>query len=506
MSLPLPRALTPLFVFLSLIGLSFILRLFLISQGPYHVDCLNIAIKAQETFETGRLSYALGFGYPVVVIAGALLVGIFNGCGIHDPVIAVNFLSVVFGSVAVGMLYLLAKRLLSPEAALFGAVLFSTSPIFLATSVYGMNHGPAVCFLLTSLYFIVRYFKSGRASDFLWSGFFLACMGASRIQDMVLVIPAIGVLFLTQGNLAWTKRFVLLFEFLTVTTAVLLILHIPYLNAGHTAGYTAQLNDYWSLGLVKNFHGLITPFLARNMGHLLSNFTLPGLLVVAAGVLGLFQGERKIALFLCVWFLVPFLFLGNLVMSLPRFFIVLIPAVVLCQAYALTRYSQGARWARWGARVIFISLIIMQLTAVLPGLIYRHGHATIVDYARSIQQATEPDAMIMAGDEAAFISYYTKREILTGPHCLFGCAKESLEAFRIVLDRTLRSGRPVYITDIGLFANNPRGEFYTFLDSGYDLQFVGQYLFEDWHHDCFELLVWHSRLYRLTLKDGAGSL
>jgi 4-amino-4-deoxy-L-arabinose transferase-like glycosyltransferase len=498
MSLPLPRITNPFLIFLLITVLSLILRLSLISQGPYHVDCLSIAMKSQDTWETGRLSYALGFGYPLVVMMGAFFIGIFKTFGSHDPVFAVNFMSVFFGSLAVGMIYLLARRLFDPRTAFFSAVLFCFSPIFLATSVYGMNHIPAVCFLLASLYFLVGYLKDGRASGFIWSCFFLACMGASRIQDMVLMIPAISVLFWAHGGYARAKK---LFLYLAATAAALTLLHIPYLSASHAAGYTSQLHDYWSQGLIKNFRGLITPYLARNIGHMYSNFSLLGLILLFMGVIGLFQKERKTAIFLGVWVLVPFLFLGNLFMSLPRFFIVLIPALVLYQGFALARYDRrGTKW-RWLTGAILIALVILQLNAVLPGLKYRHRHSTIVDYAHSIAQATEPDAAIMAGDESAFIFYYAKRDILAGPHCLFGCSQESLEAFRTVLDRELKAGRPVYITDIGLYAANPQGEFHRFLNSGYDLQLVGNYLYEDWHHDCFHLLVWPSSLYRVNGKD-----
>jgi len=495
-----PSRWNPHFVALLLFAVSFVLRSSLISVGPYHIDCLILSQAAQKTFETGHLSFALGFGYPAMVMMGAFMISVFHVMGIHDPVLAMNFISVVSSSIAVGMLYLLTKRLLDDQRTAFlSAFLFCISPIFLATSVYGMNHAPAVCFLLTSLYFLFGYFKSEQLKDLLWSAVFLGCMGATRTQDMALVVPAIAVAFMLSraGGARWAIRFLI---YSGTVFLILGLFHFDYLFAASRSGYADQLGLYWQQGLLSNFKGLFSPYLKVALG---SNFSLASFLLTLFGLTMLVKRDLKPALFIIVWILVPFVFLGNLLMVRPRFFIVLIPAIMICQAYGLAYFSRKGLLGQWGTGLVIVLLTVMQIGIVWPGLIYRHQNATIVDYARHIGRLTPPNAKLITGDEGAFIVNYASRELLQKPRCNFGCSEESLHEFRHVLDKTLQQ-RPVYITDIALWADNDGHGFLDFMKAHYDMKLAGRTLYEDWHPDTFWLVVWDSELFWVQPKLPAG--
>ncbi len=484
------------FTFSLLFLASLLLRLSLISAGPYHVDCLNIALKAQETLATGQLSFALGFGYPLMVLLSAAVMAIFHLFGISDPVMAVNFLSALMGSLAVGMFYLFGRRFLEDErAAVFGAFLFSTSPIFLATSVYGMNHAPAVCFLLVSLYFLFKYFQSRNIRDLFCAGVFLACMGATRTQDMVLVLPAMLVCFWHSPSRG-SARIKELIVFGMVTLIVLGLFHINYLSAGARAAYAGQVHTYWQEGLIANFQGFLTPNMKRAVGY---NFSLASFLLSLFGLALLLKRRLKSAIFLLVWFLVPLFFLGNLLMIRPRFFIVLIPAVMTVQGYALSGLARSGPWARRGAALIVVLLAVLQAWTVWPGIAYRHRHARIVEFTQWVGEKTPPNAQVIAGDEGAFIVQYAKRELLPKPICTHGCSPEKLEQFGRKLDDILKV-QPVYITDIALWADNDRRDFNDFMTSRYDLKLLGQKTYEDWHSDCFVLVTWKSEFYKVEPK------
>ncbi len=501
MSLPLPQRLHPSHIFLLLVILSFLLRLSLISQGPYHVDCLMIALKAQETFETGHLSYALGFGYPLVVLLATVFVAVFHAAGVADPVIAFNFMSVVFGSFAVGMLYLFVRRLLGETEAILAAILFSTSPIILSTSVYGMNHAPAVCFLLATLYFLLGHLKSGRMSDFVMGGIFLGCMGSSRTQDMVLAVPAIMVLFWTYQSLNWKQKLLHLTAFFFVAGFVMALLHLPFLLAA-PAGYSGQVKEYWLYGLIKNFGGVFSRFLPRNLGHLVANFAWPGLITAIVGIILLARKNFNAALFLLVWFLVPFLFLGNLLMSIPRFFVVFIPAVVIAQAYALAIVFGLERPKRWFAGIFFLSLIMGQLLSILPGLILRHQSSKVVEFAQWTATVTEKNSKIIAGDEGPFIEHYGKRTVITPPNCLLECPADVLQGFKKVVDEAMAQG-PVYITGIGLSSTSVNDDFIDFMAKNYRIKYLDQHVFEDWHHDCFLVGIFDVYMMRVTPRTAS---
>jgi len=176
-----------------LILFSFVIRFALISKGPYHVDCLSLAMVSQHLADNFQLKHQFGSGYPLTVILGALFIAFTRLFQITDPVYSVNLMSVVLSSLSVGVFYVLVERLLNKRTAVFAAVAFSLSPIFLGISVYGKSHIPSLFFLLLSVYFLTRNGEDRTIKDFWLSAVFMGFMGACRLQDMVLVAPAVTV-------------------------------------------------------------------------------------------------------------------------------------------------------------------------------------------------------------------------------------------------------------------------------------------------------------------------
>src|ERR1041385_9432311 len=134
----------PLVIF----GLSFVLRLSLVSKGPYHVDCLYLVMQVEKTFETHQLQYLFGFGYPLTVIFASCAVLLGQWTGMNDPFMCVNLMSAVFGALGVFVFYLIAQDFFDEKAAVLGALIFSLNPIFLGVSTYGTSHTLSVFFLL----------------------------------------------------------------------------------------------------------------------------------------------------------------------------------------------------------------------------------------------------------------------------------------------------------------------------------------------------------------------
>ena len=158
--------LIPFFLFL----LSFLLRLSLISKGSFHVDCLNLAIQAEQTLETHSIHHLFGSGYPLTVILGAIFILISRIFSVRDPVIAVNLMSVVFSSLCVLANYSLVKKLLGKTAALFSSILLSLFPPFLVLSVYGKSHTPSLFFLLAGISSLLSFQTTGKKQHIRRSG------------------------------------------------------------------------------------------------------------------------------------------------------------------------------------------------------------------------------------------------------------------------------------------------------------------------------------------------
>jgi len=137
------------------------LRLAFLSKGPFHVDCLNLAINAEKTLNTLQMHYLFGPGYPLTVLLGAIFVGLAKIFAIADFVIAVNFVSVFFGALCILAHYSLVRKLLDESCAFFSSLMLSIFPIFLILSVYGNSHTPSLFFLLAGISSLLSFQTNG---------------------------------------------------------------------------------------------------------------------------------------------------------------------------------------------------------------------------------------------------------------------------------------------------------------------------------------------------------
>ena len=177
---------------LSLLCLSFCIRLSLISKGPFELDCLGLALNAQQTATTGQLQYFNAAGYPLAVALGAFFIRLTNLFSVNDPIFAVNLMSVCFGSAIVPLQYLLTKNLLNERAALYSAVMLSFIPVLFLQSLFGISHNIFIFFLLLGFYWLTLTPVDHPKSLFLiLSGVALGLAASTREQDIVLMLPAI---------------------------------------------------------------------------------------------------------------------------------------------------------------------------------------------------------------------------------------------------------------------------------------------------------------------------
>ena len=195
---PFHPALIPLLIG----GLNLMLRLSVISRGPFNGDCLSLAIQAQRTLELLQPQYLFGTGYPLTVLLGALFWGMTQLLGNTDPVLAVNLMSVVLSSVTVSIHYLVVQKLLGRPAAVYSALLLSVFPVFLGISTYGMSHVPSLLFLHLGLLALLRDKETLAIKNIALSAFWLGCMGASRVQELALMSLPISILL---GALVFTE-------------------------------------------------------------------------------------------------------------------------------------------------------------------------------------------------------------------------------------------------------------------------------------------------------------
>lgn len=500
----------PALIPLLLGGLNLLLRLSVISRGPFNGDSLSLAIQAERTLQLLQPQYVFGTGYPLTVLLGALFLALTQLAGNTDPVLAVNLMSVVLSSITVSVHYLVVQKLLGRPAAIYSALLLSVFPVFLGLSTYGMSHVPSLLFLHLGLLSLLLYRETRAIRDIAISAFWLGCMGASRIQEFALMTAPVsillGALVSRDGGQRQAKslfrqfaRDLLLLGAGSGVTA--LLFHLPLFILSAQNGYFGQLKRYWTASTTPNFLGFLSPALGDSFRVIFFSMTPFGVIAALLGFLLLLKKNRLLAVFLGAWFFWPLLFLGNLAMTTPRFILIaIIPLMICAGAFFSHLKSFPSVRFRLLTHFAFALIVVTMFVNIHPILRFRHRHALLPDFARFVGKRTEPAAKIICGDEFPFIIYYGRRDMLRRPNDPFRITPADLKNFQAQLDGLLQNGVPVYITSSGLLSYDPGQQFSRFMKSRYRLEYQGETLSEDWHQDATRLRIGVEKLYRVIKK------
>jgi len=492
---------------------SLLLRLTLLSKGPFDVDCLNLAIQSARTLETGRLHFLFGTGYPAVVLLGALFIKLCRIAGSTDPVFAVNLMSVLLSSGAVVGAYLFTRKILDEWTAILAAITLSFFPIFLGLSVYGMSHIPSVFFLLCGLCFLIKSHEKNEWLFLLASSLSLGVMAASRLQELILMAPALSFFFFCSKNATKIKkprtyspmiiRFGLWTSAILITTA---LFHLPLILDNDRNHYLSQLNRYYGASLTTNFLGLLSPSLGESLRLIFFSLSPVGTIAALLGLFYLAQKDWRSAVFLILWFLVPLAFVGNLAMTTPRFLLICFLPLIIAESFFFTKLLR-LPWPLFKTigMTVFCVIQILLFKEIYPILSFRHQNAWLVDCARYIATKTSSSGLIIAGDEGLFIHYYGKRDLLARPKGAHLFSLKDLKQFKIALDSSLAEGKTIYITSSGLYSYDPEFSFSNFIKNHYQLILIGKHHSEDWHQGPTRLRVGEEKLYQILVRNVPGT-
>jgi hypothetical protein len=479
---------------------SFLLRISLISKGPYHVDCLNLALKAQETLDTGVLQNLFGSGYPLTVLLGAVFIGMGRLVSVQDPVIMVNFMSVVFSSLAVFLLYYLGKNLFNVKTGFFSAILYSVTPIFLGISVYGKSHAPNIFFLLLCLWLLTR-FRGHLSFRYLGlAALAFGCAGATRLQDMVLMVPATAYFLATMPQPA-PQRLRAGLAFFGLAGLLGAGFHLPYLFGPDAGPFLAQFGHFWDQGVTHSFRGVFSPALGIACEYLWMTLSFLGLGLSVFGLLLIGLNDRRACVFLLLWFGVPLLFYGNLWTIAPRFFAFCLVPLFLGQGYLLSRFFSYKPTFRIPVILFTLFLLFYSVYQVYAILLLRHQRALLPEYVRWVQQTVEEDAVIIVGsDSSLFFKHYGPLKVTGRPIGQFSIPQRKLARFGKKIDSFLKTRTPLYISFNSLHVYDPLNQFSSFMGKNYRLEPVGGHLVEFWHKDSFRPIILYDTLFRILPK------
>lgn len=478
-------------IFLVLIfAFAFSIRFLLISQGPFHLDALDLALQAQKTLQDFSLHYEHGSGYPLTVLVGAVFMAVFRIFGVTDPVFTVNVMSVFFGAAGVLAFFFLCEKLFDTRRAVFAALLLSCFGPHVAISTFGKSLTLSIFLSLTSAFFLLSYLKGEGRSRLFFSAFALGFCGAARLSDLLAALPLL-ILFFSFGGL----RFVRIREAVAWGLIALLTTSVYYVPMFLDKG-AEQFMMVLSSEQQARFLGPFSFIFSRSLGWLLSSLRPEGMLLALAGfgIMGI-QGRRKEFRFLFFWALIFQLFYGNVSSSGVRYLVIGWVAFLAAQAYFLGNFKNRGAY-------VSIALLVWITTASLyqdlPTLVFRHRHNLQKDFARWVETKTPPDALVLAVDEALFLKFYGSREITER---VVTCDPAEMEKFlQLSVCPALKSGRKVFVVS-SAFTYDACRVFRKTLEKKYDVKNVGSRQNEDWHHALLNQTLFQESLYELKIKE-----
>ncbi len=102
-----------------------------------------------------------------------------------------RYTTATLGTMSIGLLYLIGRKLYNGRVALLGAVLLAFNSIHVWTSHLVNTDVPLLFFFLLSFYFICRFYSSGKLSDYIYAAIF----GAVAINVKTMGV-GIGIVFI----------------------------------------------------------------------------------------------------------------------------------------------------------------------------------------------------------------------------------------------------------------------------------------------------------------------
>jgi hypothetical protein len=189
---------------------------------------------------------------------GYVLLGRVIDWVVRDPVIALTAISVVAGSAATMLVYLLATRMTSERASIIAAALFGTSPLVWYYSEVALTYILEVALAVPLVLLILEARKQRRTGFLMVAAVLLAAMGAIRQTSLVLFLP-----LLIYGAMAFAPKVRIRCAVLLVTLSMTWLVPLIFLAGGpidylRLSSQLAELTGgaTWlgsGAGLVQNF-------------------------------------------------------------------------------------------------------------------------------------------------------------------------------------------------------------------------------------------------------------
>jgi hypothetical protein len=540
--------------------LAFSVRYYFKAAGLFHTDSVIGARAAEDTLSTGRLQYLQGdLGYPGESVLNTLTYAVFNLFGATNAEYSTLFSGVLYGALCVPMIYFLSKKLFNSEhAAVYSALILTFLPVHLSLSTYGKGHGMELFFLLLSAYLAHTAGEVKTLKLKLLASMSLGFTMAIR-QTTALFFPAFLLLY-WRGNppLEFKKRrgkakvklrhayaeIALDLAVLIIPAFIVFILFfVPKMMYNPSYSLIEKIQSV--SGETNRGFELFSPMLSLSLDWATLSLTWVGWILALAGLYFTWNEDKHTSIALALWFILFFMYLGNIISTSPRFVIPALAVPVMLSAAAIDKIR--LKRDQTAAGVVLFILIAWMMYNIYPVIEYRRNYCGPCEFSKKIAEVTEPDAVVIAMDESQHYEYYSKRKTIGHPSGRDLANPYKIQESLDYIEGLLLNGTPVYATTQGLgydiliqdflayrkedmmLLNTQTGQLYSNLKLDiqssqlYDLQtgvvlpltgIWGLGLFnrfsvkpvltvenEDWHHKSITKGVYTAVLYKISLRE-----
>jgi len=293
-------------------------------------------------------AFALGAGYLSGFIKPTtdILFYFLNPGEIAKFYIAGRFVSVIFGVLAVYMLYLIAKDLYDEETGLLSALIFSVTPMFVVNSHF-MTVDVAMCFFVCLAFFMaVKILSSSRWKWYILAGISSGLAAAAKYNAVLilLIIPFADFMKECENKIGlifcWFKKKAVVSYGCALGT-FLLLCPLAFLNPKKFKGFLDGALLATGRGTVDPVKNLLS-YLAVSYHGLV----LPVFLLSVLGFIFAFIKRKKGDYLLLFWIIVNCVIVVGLFHWVHmRYLLTIIPFVVILAARALAaiRMKYGPR-------------------------------------------------------------------------------------------------------------------------------------------------------------------
>ena len=436
-----------------------------LNAGLMHYDSVRLAQTVESNLKTGEFHGISAGGRYGMVIVTTLVYAPFYLAG-QDADFAVRLTGVLMLALSAMSLFLLMFEMSrSRLGSIAAAFLLAATPLFLMPSTYGKEHSTAVFFLVLACFCALR---GHRSRALLWpiaaSSLFVLSLTVREL--FIVALPAFLWFLLLPRLRRVDGRWRVLMGAQWTAGALFLIVILGAVLLWFLGGQLRAVSGDSAVSSVfLSWRYLVSGFWDLTLN---TPFMWPFFLV---GVYAVWRLGRDYLLPLFLW-LAPFVFIVGLGGYTPRYLDVILVPFVIVVAFSIAWVSE--RWLVLAVAVMLF-LVLGTFFTALPFLEARHRADNLKDFSLYVANVTEPDAVIVAGDESAFIDYYAKRKgesMSPDPANKFALA-------RWILDLQ-NNGTPLYVLQSSF--DYPGGDMLRdFIKYNFNAEIVGSHVMENYH-------------------------